>query len=51
VEYGYFPSVITVYFSANCVHFSRLTVLIGGKFSIYYPYSMQKFPSKFILRY
>ena len=25
VEYGYFPSVITVYFPANCLHFFRLT--------------------------
>ena len=23
VEYGYFPTVINVYFSANCLHFSR----------------------------
>jgi hypothetical protein len=30
VEYGYFPSVITVYFSANCLHFSRLTWSCGA---------------------
>jgi hypothetical protein len=25
LEYSYFPSVITVYFSANCLHLFRLT--------------------------
>ena len=29
VEYGYFPSVITAYFSANCLHFSGLTVKLS----------------------
>ena len=26
VEYGYFPTVINVYFSTNCLHFFRRTI-------------------------